>query len=203
MSRHLMARFRHLAAKINWQHGVLLPDTAQDMKYYNDTYVHQIAPGNRNAFPEWHPEAVSTAFIPYGERMHALQVNREPGIIRINTGKTGDQNSWVWSIKAHKGDDLENPDHGEMLNQVDENDPVHGALSEWDWNGSLTGGQEIHKSRDDSNGTDGGYWGYHTTQEGAMRAAENAWNKHIGENSGDVGTYDINDIMKRFDGGEL
>lgn len=202
MSRHLMARFRHLHASqpINWQHGVLLPDTARYLKNYNE----QTADGG--SFPFWNPEDVSTATVAHGEQMHALQVSKEPHMIHVDAA--GNQGpSWIWSIRVHNGDDHKNPDQWEHLNQVPEDVPLPGDKHDWDFNGSLTGGQELNKSGADDNansdGTDGGYWGYHDNREGAMQAAENAWKKYVGDTGNVVGDYDINDIMRKFDGGEL
>jgi len=188
-----MAKFRQLHASssnINWQHGLVLPDIALAM---NDV--------DYGPSEDWKPEDVSTAMIPHGEQMHALQVSKEPYMYNTSTG----QPSWIWSLKVHNGDDLKDPEQWSYLNQVYE--PLPGDKHEWDWNGSLTGGQEIHKSKEDENansdGTDGGLWGYHQTREGAMKAAENAWNKYVGNTSDTLGGYDINDIMDKFNRGEL
>lgn len=195
MSRHLMARFRHLHASqpINWQHGMLLPDTAELLKNYNEQ------PG-RGSLPFWNPEDVSTATVAHGEQMHALQVSKEPYMIHVDAaGKQGP--SWIWSIRVHNGDDHKNPDQWEHLNQVPEDVPLPGDKHDWDFNGSLTGGQELNKSGEDdvanSDGTDGGYWGYHDNREGAMQAAENAWKKYVGDNKPNADYYD--NILKKID----
>lgn len=175
MSRHLMAKMRRSAAKpVEWQHGVVLPDTAENMAEHNSRAY-------RN-HREWLPEDVSTAYVNHGEKMHALQVSKDDAS-GSHVFLNGDPNPWNWSIKVLRGDDPNEPGHWQWLDEVSDDELKRRGedpeLAEWG-DGNVSG--QMHtKSEEGGDGTDGGYWSYAPTREHAMRAAENAWERYVGQ----------------------
>lgn len=191
MSRHLMARFRHLAAQpINWQRGVLIPETADLMS----------TDRKRGWTDPWKPKHVSTAFVPHGERMHALQVNKETSIT---------DEPYLWSIHAYRGPDGVDPrqsfgwEHLDPGNHAEECSMCEAGPGEkchpecWDQN-SRTGGGMRNTLEDEQwqDGSRGELWGWQPDRDSAQRAAETAWAKYTGENGSGLGDYDINKLMR-------
>jgi hypothetical protein len=186
MSRHLMARFRHLAAQpVNWQDGMVLPGVAEDMAHQNRTNKY---------LADWSPEHISTAIVHHGERMHALQVNQELGIV--------DQ-PHLWSIHVLHGDDPEGGgwEHLDMGDHDHECDMCEAGPGEkcdpgcWDQN-SRTGGGLRNTFEDEQwqDGSRGEFWGYQPDREGAQRAAETAWAKYTSENGSGLGEVNLDEI---------
>ena len=192
MSRHLMAKMRRTAAQpVNWQDGLVLPETADHMASYNEKQARGLY-GPSSVSPPWEPGDVSTAFVAHGERMHALQVNHE---------KTMIDSPHLWSIHRHyahpDGSDPRTSygwehlddggrDHECPLCEAAPGEKCHSDC--WDQN-SHTGGPigttfEYEQWHD---GTRGELWGWQPDRERAQRAAETAWARYTGENGHGLG----------------
>lgn len=175
MSRHLMARFRHLHAAegLDWQHGTPLPHTK---KWHDEAARDALRDPNRN--PDHYDSSKhSVALTSHGEQRYGLEVfphqpwkDSPPG--------------WAWTIQQQNGPDISNPDH---------------------W------GHSFHLQRDhgraSENPSGAVYSGGGDTREEAMAEAEHNFQKHVdhlnGQNPLKRSDYDINDIMNKFNGGEL
>jgi hypothetical protein len=181
MSRHLMAKMRRSAAQpVKWQDGMVLPHTAADM-----------ANPRRTGLRDWRPEHVSTAIVHHGEKLHALQVNKEIGLVGP---------PYLWSIHEHDGhtdpkvggwEHLDPADHDHECSMC-EAGPGEKCLPDcWDQN-SRTGGGMRNTLEDTlwQDGSRGDLWGYQPDRGSAQKAAETAWAKYTGENGHGLGDFD-------------
>ena len=198
MSRHLMARFRHLhaaTAGVNWQDGFVLPETAFHMEDYNE-YKDKLGFGPRAA---WEPKHVSTAIVHHGERMHALQVNHETEIV---------DEPHLWSLHVHNGTDPKEGgwEHLDLGNHDQECDLCEAGPGEkchsgcWDQNSHTGGG--MRNTREDTqwqDGTGGEFWGWQPDRESAQKAAETAWANYTGDNGSGLGDVDVDAIGRQHD----
>jgi hypothetical protein len=196
-----MAKMRRSAAQpVDWQHGVMLPETADHMKDYNKRQERGLY-GPSSVSPPWNPEDVSTAFVAHGERMHALQVNHETTI---------SNDPYLWSIHRHyahpDGSDprtsygWEHLDDGGRDHECSMCEAAPGeecGIDCWDQN-SHTGGPMGTTIEDDDSrwqdGTRGEFWGWQPDRGRAQKAAETAWAKYTGENGSGLGDVDLGTI---------
>ena len=186
-----MARFRRLGA-VEWQAGPLAwrnwavkpdfgPGADPDTSYFG-------GPWRQHNFPEEHQSAV----VHHGEQLHALEVmpvrNRKPRPNRAPDPLVPG-GMWAWSIFKHDDAKPDNP---------------------WrfpsDWASRGPGSA--------TRGSSAKYYGFTKDPEDAKREAEENWELHKQHvdslnplrgagGTDDGGGYDLDDIMRRFDGGEL
>jgi hypothetical protein len=175
MGRHLMARFAHLrVAGVQWQHGVPGPWDKWTLPE-RGTLRHETADH-------------STATVHHAEQPFTLEV-----MPRMNRQRSDAPLSWTWGLFQNGRD----PDNHHL---TDSEFTFPGTLIKRynpDHDSSAVGG---------SNGS--GYVGHDVnTREEAMRQAEEAWEAHKARvdsrNPLRGDDYDLGDIMRRFDGGEL
>jgi len=175
MGRHLMARFAHLrVAGVQWQHGVPGPWAAWTLPE-RGPLRHETADH-------------STATVHHAEQPFTLEVMPD-----MNRQRSDAPLSWTWGLFQNGRD----PDNHHL---TDSQFTFPGALIERynpDHDSTVEGG---------SNGS--GYIGHGVnTREEAMREAEEAWEAHKvrvdSRNPLHGDDYDLGDIMRRFDGGEL
>lgn len=185
-----MARFRRGAARpIRWQRGLVLPHTAEDM-----------ADPRRTGLPDWKPEHVSTAIVHHGEKLHALQVNKEIGLV---------DEPHLWSIHVHDGvtdpgaggwEHLDPGDH-EVPCELCEAGPGEKCRPDcWDQSSRTGGG--IRNTLEDGrwqDGTRGELWGYQPDRESAHRAAETAWAGYTSERGHGLDGVDVNEVARGGD----
>lgn len=181
---------------VDWRRGLVLPDTADHMDYYNEGQERGLYGGS----PPWKPKDLSTAIVYHGERPHALQVNHEKTIVG---------EPYLWSIHAYHGPGGADPatSHGwEHLDPGDRDLECGMCGAEpgkqcdpdcWDQI-SHTGGPLGTTLEDErfQDGSRGELWGYQPDRESAQRAAETAWGRHTQRQGSGLGEMDINQIMR-------
>lgn len=178
-----MAKMRTASQPVKWQDGLVLPETAAHMERYNENQARGLY-GPSSVSPRWEPEDLSTAIVHHGEKLHALQVNHEKGII---------DNPYLWSIHEHDGHGDPKMGGWEHLDPGDrdvECPMCEAAPGEkcapdcWDQS-SHTGGplgtNPFESEEQWQDGTRGELWGWQPDRESAQRAAETAWAKYVGE----------------------
>lgn len=188
-----MARMRRRAAAVNWQHGMVLPETASAMEDYND-YKEQLGFGPR---PAWEPKHVSTAIVHHGEKLHALQVNHETEIV---------DEPYLWSIHEHDGhtdpeeggwEHLDPGDHAEECDLCGAGPGEKCWVGCWDQNSRTGGG--LRNTLEDTewqDGSRGELWGWQPDRESAMKAAETAWARYTSEHGHGLGGVDLDEVAR-------
>lgn len=184
-----MAKMRTAAQPANWQRGLVLPHTAEDM-----------ADPRRTGLRDWRPKHVSTAIVHHGEKLHALQVNKEIGIV---------DKPYLWSIHEHDGvtdpkvggwEHLDSGDHAEecRMCKVGPGEKCHPEC--WDQNSRTGGG--LRNTLEDTewqDGSRGELWGWQPDRESAQRAAETAWARYTSEHGHGLGGVDVNEVARGGD----
>jgi hypothetical protein len=168
MSRHLMARFRHLASRhgLEWQHGVAFPHTTE---WFGDAAKDALTDPARNP-DHYNPANNSVAFADHGEQRYGLEVMPHQPWKDSPPG-------WAWTIQKQNGPDASNPDHWGYYFHLQKE---HGPSSANPSGANYSGGWDS------------------STREEAMADAEHNFQKHLDHLNGQrpIGDYDINDIMR-------
>jgi hypothetical protein len=180
MSRHLMARFRHLHAAADpyaWE-----PETWQVGRPLGwSQWVKENNPGGAEHDIGDHISNI----VHHGEQRYGLEVMPSDWQDYKSSVRPG----WVWGIHQFR------PHGAEKNNDPDYPEEYKGEHLNWTSPGEW----------DHPEGTPAEYYGYADTHLAAMRAAQDNWDAHKAhvdaqnplKNGG--GGYDINDIMRGED----
>lgn len=178
MSRHLVARFRHIHATPDtggWQ-NVALPHTLRSIEHFNRNH------GGGGSLPV-EPEQVHTRIVNHGETRYGLEVHDS-------------SDGWLeWSLHRQTGPDINDPDHWERMGVPKGAHPYCSCIGDGDEEHDLNfplGGEDGFAGNTDGgpDADEGVQW----AKADVERAFQN-YTDSMGGGAG-LGDYDINDIMR-------